>query len=216
MRTSRLVYNLNNRPIPQPLARYAAGQEALTFSGARADGLDISAHLAGHGVSCSSSRLQALPDSGKRPITSPFRYVISYRYCLCRRDHIYTRLSLFTYRVDRDVQPMGRVAGCVTWRTSICHLIYGLAYTLTLRSSKSCSSFTGCIFCVLASKVLIFFSTCFLCLGIFNRETICFVTLFFLVLGTKPDSPPGSSKSKHLADEHWIRDYAMHVGVAGS
>jgi hypothetical protein len=56
--------------------------------------------------------------------------------------------------------------------------VYGLAYTLPY-DLPSLFFFTGCIFCVLRRSYFLFYLL--FMLGIFNRETICFVTLFFLV-----------------------------------
>ena len=164
-----LVYNLNNRPFLN-LAHYAAGNEALPFQ-SRVLMAWLFRALAGNGLVLRIA--QALPIQARDPFLAI--QLVTSMFCLAGAI-AFTRGSISFLTGDRDFSKWS--AWLVAYMAYFnLPLIYGLGYTLPY-DLPSLFFFSGCVFCILRRKYFLFY-VLFL-LGTFNRETICFVTLFFL------------------------------------
>ena len=197
-----LVYNLNNRPFLN-LSRYAAGQESLPFQ-ARVLMAWIFRALAGRSfISAVASRL---------PVHDPYIAIqIFISFVTLFGAITFTRGSLYLLTSHST---FSRWAALLVAFMAYFNLpfVYGLAYTLPY-DLPSLFFFTGCIFCVLRRSYFLFYLL--FMLGIFNRETICFVTLFFLVWElsqTRLQDLPRASISRTGP----IRDYAARWPAGSS
>jgi hypothetical protein len=165
-----LVYNMDNRPFLN-LPRYAAGQERLPFQG-RVLMAWIFRALAG-------TRFIGLI-AAKLPVQLRDPYLaiqLGISFAALFGAILFTRGSIRMLTADRTYARWAALLVAFMAYFNL-PLIYGLSYTLPY-DVPSLFFFCGCVFCVLGDFYPGFYML--FILGTFNRETICFVTLFFII-----------------------------------
>jgi hypothetical protein len=181
-----LSYGWNNRPFLS-LQRYAAGHESVPFQ-ARVLVAWIFRIFANKAITI------ALAAHMPYPLRDPYLLVqLAVNFLALFGAIAFTRGSISSLTGDKN---FSRWAAFLVAYMAYFNLVllYGLSYTLPYDLS-SLFFFAGCLYFILRRSWLWFYP--FFILGTFNRETICFVMVFYVIwaLSSMPSNPKQETKN---------------------